>query len=118
MAQDNPKYYSKDGLLIDRETQTLVWAYAGNTIPSDGSVKRIGTNAFCGRTDVRAITIPDVVSAIDDEAFRCCYYLKEVKIPDAFVGDAQRIFGASLVKDGDKYHLEGGEHEKFRGFSF
>lgn len=118
VAQDNPKYYSEDGLLIDRETKTLVWAYAGNTIPSDGSVKTIGANAFCGRTDIRAITIPDVVSTIDSDAFRHCYHLKEVKIPDNFVGDARRIFGATLVKDGDKYLLEGGEYSTFRNFSF
>lgn len=116
--EDNPKYYTRDGLLVDRETQTLVWAYAGNTIPSDGSVKKIGANAFCGRTDIRVITIPDVVSTIDSEAFRCCYRLKKVKVPDAVVGDAQRIFGASLVKDGDKYLLKGGEYANFRDFEF
>ena len=115
---DNPKYYSKDGLLIDRETQTLVWAYAGNAIPDDGSVKTIGTNAFHHREDIKTITIPDVVSAIDSDAFSSCSRLEKVKISDAFVGDAQRIFGASLVKEGDKYRLEGGENAKYRGFSF
>ena len=115
---DNPKYYTKDGLLIDRETQTLVWAYAGNVIPDDGSVKTIGTNAFCNREDIKTIIIPDVVSAIDSDAFSYCFSLEEVKMPDVFVGDAQHIFGAYLVKDGDKYRLEGGENAKFRGFSF
>lgn len=115
---DNPKYYTKDGLLIDRETKTLVWAYAGNAIPDDGSVKTIGANAFYHREDIRTIIIPDVVSAIGSDAFSSCSRLEEVKVPDVFVGDAQRIFGASLVKDGDKYRLEGGENAKYRGFSF
>lgn len=115
---DNPKYYTKDGLLIDRETKTLVWAYAGNAIPDDGSVKTIGANAFYHREDIRTIIIPDVVSAIGSDAFSSCSRLEEVKVPDVFVGDAQRIFGASLVKDGDKYRLEGGKNAKYRGFSF
>ena len=118
VASDNPKYYTKDGMLIDRETQTLIWAYAGNAIPDDGSVKTIGTNAFYHRGDIQTIVIPDAVSAIGSEAFSSCSSLEEVKMPDAFVGDAQRIFGASLVKEGDKYRLVGGENAKYRGFSF
>lgn len=115
---DNPKYYTKDGMLIYRETQTLIWAYAGNAIPDDGSVKTIGTNAFYHRGDIRTIVIPNAVSAIGSDAFSSCSSLEEVKMPDAFVGDAQHIFGTSLVKEGDKYHLEGGKNAKYRGFSF
>lgn len=32
VAENNPKYYTNDGCLIDKETGTLVWGYAGNMI--------------------------------------------------------------------------------------
>ena len=111
---DNPRYYCKDGFLIDRMSQSLIWAYAGTILPVDGSIKKIGPNAFCGRTDVREIEIPSAVCYIDDNAFYGCYWLERIKIPDSFVVDSLRICGASLVKDGDMYRLEGGEYKFFR----
>ena len=44
--EDNPKYYSKDGCLIDKETNTLVWCYSGCDIPKDALIKKIGTQAL------------------------------------------------------------------------
>ena len=118
---DNPKYYSQDGFLIDRETKTLVWAYSGTTIPNDGSIIKIGSYAFHSRSDIKKIEIPDTISEIDDKAIHCCYMLEEIKIPSVFADDAQRIFGASLVKNGDVYRPEGDEYtmyKKFGGFYF
>lgn len=103
---DNPRYLSKDGFVIDKETQTLVFAYNGNIIPNDGSVKKILNSAFIWRYDIEEIEIPDSIVEIEDEAFFICPNIKYVKIPDHFKGDGERIFGAPLVKEGDKYRID------------
>ena len=103
---DNPRYLSKDGLVIDKETQTLVFAHTGSIIPNDGSVKKIPAYAFSGRDDIEEIEIPDSIVEIQDRTFSNCSNIKYVKIPDSFEGEGERIFGAPLVKDGDKYRID------------
>lgn len=92
IAEDNPKYYIKDGCLIDKETGTLVWAYAGSQIPDDGSVTKIGMNAFYNRTDLESIVIPNAVTEIDNVAFCGCSSLKKVMIPDSVIEIGARAF--------------------------
>ena len=111
---DNPKYYSRDGFLIDKETQTLVWACGGTTIPNDGSVKRIGRNAFGVHANIENIIIPNVITEIEDNAFRNCFSLKEMVLPDVFANDAKRILGCSLIKDGDKWIVNPSDFDGFR----
>jgi hypothetical protein len=111
---DNPKYYSRDGFLIDKETQTLVWACGGTTIPDDGSVKRIGRNAFGAHANIENIIIPNVITEIEDDAFRNCFSLKEMVLPDVFANDAKRILGCSLIKDGDKWIVNPSDFDGFR----
>ena len=81
----NPKYYSKDGCLIDKETDTLVWCYSGNIIPDDISIKKIGANAFMNREDIKSIIIPDGVEEIEDSAFKNCITLEKIIIPKSVI---------------------------------
>ena len=81
----NPKYYSKDGCLIDKETDTLVWCYSGNVIPNDISIKKIGTNAFMNREDISSIVIPDGIEEIEDGAFKNCITLEKIIIPKSVI---------------------------------
>ena len=113
--KDNPKYYIQDGCLIDRESKELVWAHSGNTIPDDGSVVKIGSKAFYNRSDLSKIVIPDVITEIGDEAFAGFSAVEEIVAPDRFIDDAQRIFGKTLQKDGDKWTIVG---RSFGGFFF
>ena len=85
IAEDNPKYYTKDGCLIDKETGTLVWAYAGSQIPDDGSVTKIGMHAFYGREHLESIVIPNTITEIGSSAFSDCRYLKSIVISDSVV---------------------------------
>lgn len=117
VAEDNPRYYTQDGCLIDKQTKTLVWAYAGNTIPNDGSVTKIGINAFYGRKDLKSIVIPDSVTEIGDGAFADCHRLEEISMPDVFADTAESIFGEKIVKKGDKWRFAN-EHNTFNGFAF
>ena len=88
----NPKYYSKDGCLIDKETNTLVWCYSGNVIPNDGSIKKIGTNAFMNREDIKSILIPNGVEEIECGAFQECINLEEIIIPESVIKIGQSAF--------------------------
>ena len=83
VAEDNPKYYTKNGCLIDKETGELVWAYAANTIPCDDSIHKIGPQAFYGRKDIEHIVIPDNIAEVGSYAFSHCSNLKAVTFSNA-----------------------------------
>ena len=89
VAEDNPKYYTKNGCLIDKETEELVWAYAANTIPCDDSIHKIGTQAFYGRKDLEYIEIPDNITEVGSCAFSHCSNLKTVTFSNSscIIGD-------------------------------
>jgi hypothetical protein len=115
VAKDNPKYYIQDGCLIDKEEKELVWAFSGDTIPDDGSVVKIGSKAFCYRSDLSKIVIPDAIIAIGDNAFSNCVRLENITLAENFANDAKRIFGRTLERDDEKdtYTLK-----RFKGFTF
>ncbi len=83
VAEDNPRFYSKDGCLIDKETQTLVWGYAATDIPHDASISKIGSYAFYNREDLEKITIPDNIVEIGSHAFEGCKNMKCLLMSDA-----------------------------------
>jgi len=82
VAEDNPKYYSKDGCLIDKETGELVWAYAATDIPCDESICKIGHSAFLNRQDLENIVIPENITEIGSYAFHGCKNMKSVFVSD------------------------------------
>lgn len=143
--KDNPKYYSKDGCLIDRETGTLVWAFAATSIPDDQSIKEIGYGAFARRKDIERIVIPDSITTIRPEAFRKCVNLTSVEISDstAIIGNdafcgcsslgeirtsgvgmdlSEVLSGKSYVRNGDEWTTPIKTYDtssvNFAGFSF
>lgn len=98
--EGNPKYYTNDGCLVDKETGTLVWVYSGNVVPSDDSIHKIGYNAFCNRKDLESIEIPDGITEIDNCAFVGCANLKSVVIPDSVTHIGGRAFvGCESLKE-------------------
>lgn len=83
VAQENPRYYTENGLLIDRQNKTLVWAYSGTEIPADGSVVRIGKSAFQGRDDLKSMVVPTAIIEIGNRAFDGCTSLEKVVISES-----------------------------------
>lgn len=69
---DNSVYHSAGNCLIHTAYKTLVWGCGNSVIPSDGTVTRIGDDAFAGNTSLSAITIPDTVTAIEGNPFYGC----------------------------------------------
>ncbi len=74
-----------DGVLFEKETKRLIsCSYASNlseyAIPQ--GTRQIGKQAFSGCT-LTAVTIPDSVTTIEDQAFAWCYSLTSITIPDS-----------------------------------
>ena len=114
---NNPRYYIENGCLIDRYTSTLVWGYGERVIPSDGSVNRVGVNAFSHFVRNERIVIPDAITEIEPGAFSGCYCTKEVSVPDVFADRVEDIFGKKFVKEGDIWKVVR-EERKDSGFYF
>jgi hypothetical protein len=115
VAEGNPRYYTRNGCLIDRYTSTLVRAYDGTSIPDDGSVKRICANAFNNMYLHGSIAIPDSVTEIESGAFGDSYWLDEIIMPDIFADSAMDIFGRNVVKEDGKWKFV---RRNFSGFCF
>lgn len=69
VKEGNSKYVVKNNCLIDTLTATLILGFQTSVIPTDGSVKNIGSSAFRGCSGLTSITIPDGVTSIGDWAF-------------------------------------------------
>lgn len=83
--KDNPRYYSENGCLIDRETSTLVRGSINGVIPSDGSVTKIGEKAFKGYVEMIHVNIPDTIVEIGNEAFANCENLESVSFSEKLI---------------------------------
>ena len=81
VAKDNPKYYSENNCIIEKESKTLIAGCNASTIPE--GVKAIGKSAFSGCTLMQSIKIPSGVKSIGECAFRDCESLKSVTIPSS-----------------------------------
>lgn len=99
--EENPRYYTENGCLIDRYTATLMYAYANVSIPNDGSIKKIGRYAFQGCGRLGSTVIPDSVTEIESGAFKDCYWLEELSMPETFDDRVEDIFGETFVKEGE-----------------
>ena len=79
---DNPRYYSENGCLIDRTTSTLVRGSINGVIPSDGSVNKIGEEAFKGYVELTQVEIPNTIVEVGNGAFSNCENLQNVSIAE------------------------------------
>ena len=80
----NPNYASEDGVLFDKNKETLILYPAGNarssyTIPN--SVTTIKQRAFIYCRNLLSVTIPNNVTDIEDEAFIYCTSMTSINIP-------------------------------------
>ena len=78
----NPAYYSEGNCLISKASGTLVRGCKNSKIPMNGSVLRIGENAFEDCQNFYDIVIPEGVVSIGSSAFAFCS-LKSVTIPES-----------------------------------
>lgn len=82
VAEGNKTYYSSGDCIIMRDGGILVRGCEGSVIPDDGSVKRIGENAFSCSKGLVKLTVPHGVISIEKFAFSGCSGLREIDLPD------------------------------------
>ena len=78
---ENPTFHSAGDCLIDTKEKILVAGCKKSVIPSDGSVIKIGEDAFSGCIELKEIKIPEAVREIGDFAFGGCVGLVSINIP-------------------------------------
>lgn len=78
VSSGNIVYHSTNNCLIETESKTLILGCKNSIIPSNGSVTKIGYQAFFYCTGLTSITIPSSITSIDGEAFNHCRNLTEV----------------------------------------
>lgn len=77
----NAVYYSKDNCIIETKTGTLFAITENGVIPNDGSVTKIGENAFCACENLTEISLPEGITEIGSNAFSKVKNLKKINIP-------------------------------------
>jgi hypothetical protein len=85
VSPDNPMYEDIDGILFDKQRQTLMsfpGARKGDYTILDG-VTSIGRGAYYGCMGLTGVIIPDSVTSLGDRAFAECESLTSVVIPDS-----------------------------------
>ncbi|GEM_PF-3705045 len=76
----NGVYSIKENCIIEIAEKKLIYSCCDH-IPSDGSVERIGENAFQGNRKITRLIVPDTVKYIEREAFFHCNWLVSVSFP-------------------------------------
>ena len=81
VSKKNPAFCSAGTCLIDKKQKTVIFGIRFQDVPTDGSIRGIGTRAFSGRETISEIRIPEGVISIGKEAFADCGNLKSVVLP-------------------------------------
>ena len=90
---DNPCFTSIDGVLYDKDMETLICCPAGKTaIDMPATVTVIDTLAFGGCTLLTSVDMPSVTT-IGEEAFRYCSSLTSIDIPASVTTLGNSAFG-------------------------
>ena len=80
VAPGNSVYHSAGNCIVETATGTLIQGCNNSVIPTDGSVKSIGSSAFAGCTSLTSVIIPDSVTSIGDMAFVGCTSLERLTV--------------------------------------
>lgn len=83
VQESNTKYHSSANCLIETQNKTLILGCSTSIIPTDGSVTKLGNNAFYGCANLTSITIPNGVTSIGSMAFNSCSSLTSITIPNS-----------------------------------
>ncbi len=78
---DNEHYHAAENCLIETTSKTIVTGCKTSTVPTDGSVTRIGEYAFSDCAELKSIDIPSHITAIGDYSFSGCDGLTNITIP-------------------------------------
>ena len=100
----NPVYHSSGNCIIETASKTLVVGCKNSTIPTDGSVTSIGSNAFYSCNDLTSITIPNSVTSIGGYAFYDCNSLTSINIPNSVTSIGGGAFAGCVSLTYNEYY--------------
>ena len=83
VAEDNPVYTSRDGILYTKDMSTLLYCpvkYQSVSVVVPNGVSIIGASAFKNARGIESVTLPDSVTTIMMDAFAYCLNLKEIHL--------------------------------------
>lgn len=83
VAKSNPNYTSVDGVLYDKEMNTLMQYPEGKTTPeyiAPKSLRNLGPYAFFGNKKLTTVDLPDGMASIGDFAFGWCQNLSSLTV--------------------------------------
>ncbi|MBR2335545.1 MAG: leucine-rich repeat protein [Clostridia bacterium] len=93
----NETFHVSGNCVIETATKTLVFGGPNSIIPDDGSVTRIGDNAFYSCHNLEKIDIPDSVTSIGNEAFYACRFTS-IMIPDSVISIGESAFRFAYIR--------------------
>ena len=101
VAEGNPRYAVRDGLLVDTETGTLLRAFGPLervALPED--IRIIGEKAFSFQKPLVSLSVPATVRRIGDGTFSYCSNLEELQLPERldFCGD-HLVMGCKSLRE-------------------
>ena len=82
VAQGNTVYHSSGDCLIETLNKELIVGCKNSIIPDDGSVTKIGGNAFRFCPGLTNITIPGSVTSIEEGAFAGCNGVESITVSE------------------------------------
>jgi len=94
VSSNNPSYASIDGVLFDKELETLILcpvARKGMFVIPEG-IKYIADYAFHNCSSLTEVTLPSSVQSIGRNAFDGCTGLTEVILPDCLISISNDVF--------------------------
>lgn len=95
VAEGNPAFYSKDGVLYSKDNELLCYPRGKTdesfTIPEGTSA--IGTYAFGNARSLKSVTIPESVTELKEGAFNNCENLNSANIPKSVTSLPAYAFG-------------------------
>lgn len=95
VAEDNPAFAAADGILYDKNIETLICCPMTKmgevVIPS--TVTTIKNNAFAGCVELTSVVIPSSVTTIGYSAFNSCVSLSSLSIPSSVTSIGDGAFG-------------------------
>ena len=116
----NPKYYSTDNCIIDRDTKTLIQGMGNSIIPDD--VTMIGSSAFAysdleaivlspniteiksyafAHSAIKEITLPENIEYIAEGLLMGCYDLESIILPEKITTIETNAFAGCLISQID-----------------
>lgn len=101
VSSENKQYCSVNGILYDKEIQTLIQCPGGiNEIVFPESVRILGNSSFRGCINFTSLAIPDFILEIKDKAFYDCKKIETVTLPNSLSKISNSLFrGCALLQE-------------------